>query len=430
MTALETELHELPRAPAADAGEPPAIVIGRLYEEHSVMVRALCQLLLRDRVEAEDAAQQTFLSAFGSLLGGTVPERPAPWLATIARRECWARSAQRRRQPLLLDDTSAAACPTGDALEEAIRKADLTALWAAIHALPRQQRAAFLMREFSGLSYAQVAEALGASESSVESLLVRARRQLRDGLAPTVRIANGICTPVLLLRNRFARMLGFGIETHAAAGAAAPLVGRAGLAVVAVAVASGSVGVGVGVHELRHTGASGPKLVRTAAVVTPVGWTADALVFGAETVRSLTDHWAPTAVGIPVGDSTAAGGAAPAGQQPGGSRALDGSVLPTAPSPADAPAGPAPADGAAAPAQGAPADPTAPPDSAPADATPADTTPAVGVSPAADTSTPADTTPPVDTSPPPADPAPSSDAPPPDPAAPDPVALTADESTP
>jgi DNA-directed RNA polymerase specialized sigma24 family protein len=52
------------------------------------MVYAVCRLNLRDRHDAEDATQQTFLSAYRSLLGGREPNDPPAWLATIARNEC------------------------------------------------------------------------------------------------------------------------------------------------------------------------------------------------------------------------------------------------------------------------------------------------------------------------------------------------------
>ncbi len=69
-----------------------------------------------------------------------------------------------------------------DPLAEAIRRADLRALWAAIEALPRPQREALLLREFGGLSYAELAAALAVSEPAVESLLFRARHRLRTKL--------------------------------------------------------------------------------------------------------------------------------------------------------------------------------------------------------------------------------------------------------
>ena len=48
------------------------------------MVFGLCRLLLRDHHEAEDASQQTFVSAYRALLRGTEPREAGPWLAAIA----------------------------------------------------------------------------------------------------------------------------------------------------------------------------------------------------------------------------------------------------------------------------------------------------------------------------------------------------------
>ena len=112
-----------------------------LYAHHHRMVTGLCRALLRDATEAEDAAQQVFLSAHRSLLNGAEPREPAAWLATIARNECWARIRGRMREPL---PSAAAEDVTSDAdpVAEALRRADLAALWRAIRALPRQQREA------------------------------------------------------------------------------------------------------------------------------------------------------------------------------------------------------------------------------------------------------------------------------------------------
>src|SRR5206468_3644483 len=139
----------------------------RLYARHQRMVLGLCRGLLRDPIEAEDAAQQTFLSAHRALLNGTEPREPAAWLATIARNECWARISARMREPLptaAADDVAAA----DDPVAEAIRRADLEALWRALRSLPRQQREALLLREFGGLRYEELAVAIGVTGPAVE----------------------------------------------------------------------------------------------------------------------------------------------------------------------------------------------------------------------------------------------------------------------
>ena len=150
------------------------------------MVFGLCRALLRDTPEAEDAAQQVFLSAHRSLLNGAEPREPAAWLATIARNECWARIRSRMREPLTTDAADAAGGV--DPVYEAIRRADLAALWRAIRALPQQQRDALLLREFGGLHYDELAAALAVTEPAVESLLFRARARLRLQLQP-IRVA-------------------------------------------------------------------------------------------------------------------------------------------------------------------------------------------------------------------------------------------------
>jgi RNA polymerase sigma-70 factor (ECF subfamily) len=393
MAHFEPELTDPTVALAPPGGEPAAVRIGRLYEQHHQMIRALCRLLLRDPADAEDATQQTFLSAFASLIDGAVPKLPAPWLATIARRECWARTAQRQRQPLALDETNPASS-ADDPLEQAIRNVDLTALWRAIEQLPRQQRRAFLMREFSGLSYAEVAEALGASESAVESLLVRARRQLRDGLAPVIRGTHLISTPVLLLHHRLGRLLGGrGAATGAAASAGIPVAAKLGAALVgAVVVGSAGVGVGLGVgvihgrtpadRALPGLSASPPGrnlLAGASALDGLVGSSAAARLF------PLKSSW--DAVGSPPyapdGAATDPTATVPGGD-PAGATPTDSSPVSSDPTPSGDPGtAPTPADPAGGPT--AATNPSAPDASAQApDPTPADTTPAADTTPTID----------------------------------------------
>lgn len=162
------------------------------------MVLGICRLLLRDAVEAEDAVQQVFLSAHRALLGGSVPRDPAAWLGTIARNECRARLRARSSDPVALSELPG---DLPDPLAAAIRAADLDAVWTALSQLPRRQRRALMLRELSGLSYHELGRALGISQSAVESLLFRARRQLHSILA-----VNAVAAPVAL-RHQLERLI-------------------------------------------------------------------------------------------------------------------------------------------------------------------------------------------------------------------------------
>ena len=69
--------------------------LDELFDAQGASILHLCRLILRDPIEAEDAAQQTFLSAYRALLRGTTPREPDAWLAQIARNECRARLRRR-----------------------------------------------------------------------------------------------------------------------------------------------------------------------------------------------------------------------------------------------------------------------------------------------------------------------------------------------
>jgi len=135
------------RAGRLDAGAAGAYV-GELFAEHGRMVLGLCRLLLRDAVEADDAAQQVFLSAHQAVLRGSHPRDAAPWLGAIARNECRARIRARMREPLELPEL---ASDLPDPLAAAIRASDLQAIWTALGTLPRRQRRALVLRELGGL---------------------------------------------------------------------------------------------------------------------------------------------------------------------------------------------------------------------------------------------------------------------------------------
>jgi RNA polymerase sigma-70 factor (ECF subfamily) len=188
--------------PASAGGRPlsgAAVRLGGLFDEHAALVLGLCRSLLRNAHDAEDAAQQTFLSAYRSLLSGNEPREPAAWLATIARHECGTRSQQRMREPL----PSAEYEQVGgdDPFDATVKRADVESLRLAVAQLPRQQRQAFVLREFSGFSYDELAVALGVSGPAVESLLFRARRQIRLLLRSALAPANGLLWLPLRLRD-------------------------------------------------------------------------------------------------------------------------------------------------------------------------------------------------------------------------------------
>ena len=152
-------------------------LLAEYVQRYRRLVERLCRILLSDSSDAEDAAQQTFLLAYQSLLAGTRPHHSRAWLCAIARRECWAREHRRRREQAV---PPAEARAETDPAERTILRAELATMNAGLKDLPARQRQAIVLRELAGLSYSQLAAALEVTESAAGALLVRARRNLRD----------------------------------------------------------------------------------------------------------------------------------------------------------------------------------------------------------------------------------------------------------
>ena len=210
-----------------------------LYREHGPAVAALCRSLLRDRADAEDAAQQVFLSVHRALLNGAVPREPLAWLLAVARNECYARFRQSAAAPL-----PAGAVPEGataDASVHVLRAGEFARIWEEVERMPPAQREAFLLREIRGLSYGQLADELSLSRPSVRSLLLRARTRLRQRLGDVVAALGGVPWLQTLIR-----------------------LGAGGDGTSTVPVATKAVAVGLGAAALAG-GATAPRVVHHAS---------------------------------------------------------------------------------------------------------------------------------------------------------------------
>ncbi len=170
---------------------------GLLYERYSGRILAYCIHALRDRGDAEDAVQTTFLHAHRALQRGVAPEHEFAWLHTIAKNVCrMQRRTAARRGAVTGVDLDALPAREGDAGDQEL----LSGLDDALASLPERQRRALVMRELRGLSSEEVASQLGMSATATYALLTRARRSLARALTVGGRSALGLDLGPLLLR--------------------------------------------------------------------------------------------------------------------------------------------------------------------------------------------------------------------------------------
>lgn len=136
-----------------------------------------CYVRLQDRMQAEDAVQETFMKVYRALPDYRDDGYEKAWLYRIALNVCrdmlrsgWFRRINRHITPELLPDASA---PPDE---------DEIALSMAIHSLPDKSREVVLLYYYQNFNVNEIAHILGIRQPSVSERLRRARAQLKEML--------------------------------------------------------------------------------------------------------------------------------------------------------------------------------------------------------------------------------------------------------
>ncbi len=139
----------------------------------------LARALAADRSQAADLVQETYTRAlryFGSYRG---EQDIRAWLAGIMRN---VRRDFAMAEMVSLERDETEVDPAPDPEANAIARDRAARLRRAIADLPEPLREVLTLREFTGLSYAAIATALGIPPGTVMSRLSRARAMLREAL--------------------------------------------------------------------------------------------------------------------------------------------------------------------------------------------------------------------------------------------------------
>jgi RNA polymerase sigma-70 factor (ECF subfamily) len=150
-----------------------------LVARHRDRVWAIALRMCRDREDAEDALQETFISAWRSLdrFGGR--SEVTTWLYRIAVNKSHDVIA-RRRSTAPLDDASEPASPVDGTEQHARRQA----IEHALQTLSPEFRAVAVLCDILGLTPAEAAAILEVPEGTAKSRVFRARAELARALAP------------------------------------------------------------------------------------------------------------------------------------------------------------------------------------------------------------------------------------------------------
>lgn len=160
--------------------------LAQLIARHGRGLRIFATRYLGNLSDAEDVVQDVFVTVWKNA-GRFDPQkaRVSTWLYKITANRC---IDQRRRQFLRnfigLDDLdSDPASEAPDAEASVSDRQELAIVRGGIAALPQRQRMALLLKVVADLDVPAIADVMRTSAGSVEQLLVRARRCLRNYVA-------------------------------------------------------------------------------------------------------------------------------------------------------------------------------------------------------------------------------------------------------
>ncbi len=151
-----------------------------LVSRYGVRLFRFAYRMLRDRAEAEDAVQETFVRAYRALPAYRPDGFFSSWIYRIALNEC--RRRMRGRRPTVPLDLAVTAASTADPQQAVMAQERYRQLRDAVEALPEHYRLVMWLFYFDEMSVEQISKALSVSVSAVKVRLHRGRERLATRL--------------------------------------------------------------------------------------------------------------------------------------------------------------------------------------------------------------------------------------------------------
>ena len=153
--------------------------MAEIYRQHARTVYKFLLAQCRDPDLAEELTQETFYQAVRSVDRFDGSCKVSVWLCQIAKHLWYQHLRRRRREAPLPEEVPETPVPSAEA--DALERQGQVELLKRVHGLPEPGREVVYLRVFGGLSFREIGDVLGKTETWARVTFYRSKEKLRGG---------------------------------------------------------------------------------------------------------------------------------------------------------------------------------------------------------------------------------------------------------
>ena len=150
----------------------------KVYQQHAQTVYKFLLAQCRDPGLAEELTQEAFYQAVRSVDRFDGSCKVSVWLCQIAK-HLWYQQLRRREAPVPAEELPEAPGPSAE--EGVLEREGRMDLLRLVHGLPETQKEVVYLRAFGGLSFREIGDVFGKTETWARVTFYRSKEKLRNG---------------------------------------------------------------------------------------------------------------------------------------------------------------------------------------------------------------------------------------------------------
>jgi RNA polymerase sigma-70 factor (ECF subfamily) len=165
----------------SESKQQESAIFSELYDRYESMLRAYVITIVKEEATTEDIVQETFIRFYKTIKkGNDFPNVPG-FLITVARNECLNRKRLNKQVVPLSDNDASNAVNIGYESKELLELVIMSTEF-----LKDKYRRAFMLREFDGLKYQEIAKLENIAVPTAKIRVMRARQMVIKTLQPYI----------------------------------------------------------------------------------------------------------------------------------------------------------------------------------------------------------------------------------------------------